>query len=66
MNKPLSYRYYYMDDQAQTIYYSDTEVTDRPDLIFVTMSKNPNPKAAMSLVVQHDALRSGYKIKPLE
>ena len=60
------YRYYYMDDHTRTIFYSDTDVSeDRPDLVFMGMSQNPNPKMAVAVFTQHDLNKQGYKIKPL-
>ena len=62
----LPYRYYYMDDHTRTIFYTEEELgEDRPDLILFGQSKNPNPRMAVSVMVQHDINRQGYKIKPL-
>lgn len=66
MTTTQEYRYYYMDDQTRTIFYSDTDVSEeRPDLVFVGMSQNPNPKMAVAVFTQKDLLTVGYKIKPL-
>jgi len=59
------YRYYYMDDLTRVIFYSDIELLDRPDLIFVGMSQNPNPKMAVAIFVQDEKVPMGYKIRPL-
>ena len=66
MTTTQEYRYYYMDDFTRTIFYSDTDVSEeRPDLVFVGMSQNPNPKMAVAVFTQKDSLPVGYKIKPL-
>ena len=59
------WRYYYIDDNTQTIFYSETEQEDRHDLIYVGMSKNPNPKIAVAMFTQHDSIPRGYKIRPI-
>lgn len=66
MTPTQDYRYYYMDDHTRTIFYSDTDISEeRPDLVFVGMSQNPNPKMAVAVFTQKDLLPVGYKIKPL-
>lgn len=59
------WRYYYIDDTTQTIFYSETEQEDRYDLIYVGMSKNPNPKIAVAMFTQQDSIPRGYKIRPI-
>lgn len=60
------WRYYYMDDHTRTIYHSAEEQEDRPDLIFVGMSQNPNPKMAVAVFVQNELIPRGYKIKSMD
>ena len=59
------WRYYYMDDHTRTIFHTEIEQEDRHDLVFIGMSKNPNPKMAVAVFVQGDILPRGYKIRPL-
>lgn len=60
------WRYYYMDDHTRTIFYSDTDVgEDRPDLVFVGMSQNPNPRMAVAVFVQNELVPQGFKVKAL-
>lgn len=60
------WRYYYMDDHTRTIFYTETELDEeRPDLVFVGMSQNPNPKMAVAVFMQKELLPRGYKIRPL-
>ncbi|UAT28861.1 hypothetical protein PP753_gp22 [Dinoroseobacter phage vB_DshP-R7L] len=60
------WRYYYMDDHTRTIYHTETELgDDRPDLVFVGMSENPNPKMAVAVFTRKELLPRGYKIRPL-
>lgn len=57
--------YYYFDDHTRTVYYSDELVEDRPDLMFLGSSMNPNMKMTVSVMIQDMSLPFGYKIKPL-
>lgn len=60
------WRYYYMNDETRTIYYSETELgAEHQDLVFIGMSQNPNPKMAVSVFVQNDLIPMGYKILPI-
>jgi hypothetical protein len=60
------WRYYYMDDHTRTIFYTETDLgEDRPDLIFVGMSQNPNPKMAVAVFTNQELLPKGFKIRPL-
>ena len=60
------WRYYYMNDETRTIYYSETDLEDsRPDLVFIGMSQNPNHKMAVAVFTNHDTIKKGYKILPL-
>lgn len=61
------WRYYYMDDHTRTIFHTSVELgEDRPDLVFVGMSENPNPKMAVSVFVRGDLIPRGYKIRSLD
>ena len=60
------WRYYYMDDHTRTVFHTEIELEDRPDLVFVGMSQNPNPKMAVAVFVQKDLIQTGYKIKSLD
>lgn len=60
-----TWKYYYMDDHTRTIFHTKTDLEDRYDLIYVGMSKNPNPKMAVAVFTQQDILPRGYKIRPL-
>jgi len=59
------WRYYYIDEYTRTIFHSKTEQKDRYDLIYLGMSKNPNPKMAVAVFVQKELLPKGYKIRSL-
>lgn len=62
----MNWRYYYIDDLSRAIYYSDTDVgEERPDLIFLGMSANPNPKIAVAIFTQLDPIKRGYRIRSL-
>jgi len=57
--------YYYFDEKTRTVYHSTELVEDRPDLIFLGSSTNPNIKMAASLFTKGYDRNSGYKIKEL-
>lgn len=62
----MNYRYYYMDDHTRTIFYSETDVSEeRPDLVFIGMSQNPNHRMAVAVFMQNEPIPRGYKIRPL-
>lgn len=57
--------YYYFDEKTRTVYHSEELVEDRPDLIFLGSSLNPNKKMTVATMVQDMDQAFGYKIKPL-
>lgn len=61
----MEWRYYYMDDHTRTIFYTPIEQEDRPDLIFMGMSQNPDPRMSVAVWTQDELIPRGYKIRPL-
>lgn len=57
--------YYYYDDDTRTVFWSETEVSDRPDLVFINSSTNPNKKMAVATFTQMSMKPMGWKIKQL-
>lgn len=57
--------YYYYDEQTRTVFHSEELVEDRPDLIFLGSSLNPNKRMTVATMVQSMDRPHGYKIKPL-
>lgn len=58
-------RYYYYDELSRTIYHSEKLVEDRPDLIFLGSSLNPNERMAVATFAKNLDREFGYNIKPL-
>lgn len=56
--------YYYFDPDSSTVFYSSTE-EDRPDLINLGSSVNPNKRMAITVKLKPMGEVSGYTIKPL-
>lgn len=65
MNKPHEEIYYYFDEHTRTVFHSEELVEDRPDLIFLGSSLNPNKRMTVATMVQDLDQAHGYKIKPL-
>lgn len=61
----MDWKYYYLNENAKTVYFSSIEQQDRDDLTFLGKSKNPNPKMAVAVFTQNNTNQSGYKIKLL-
>lgn len=57
--------YYYFNEDTRTVYYSKKLVEDRPDLMFLGSSLNPNKRMTVATMVQDLDQVYGYKIKPL-
>lgn len=57
--------YYFYDDFTRTIFWSETLVDDRPDLIYLGSSKNPNKKHVAATFVQGTYKESGWKLEQL-
>lgn len=58
-------RYYYLDNDTRTVFHGFELVEDRPDLIFLGSSFNPNIKMAVASFTKGHDHDFGYKIKPL-
>lgn len=58
--------YYYFQTETRTVFYSSEFIEDRPDLMFMGSSMNPNHKMTVAVMAQNfmDQVY-GYKIKPL-
>lgn len=57
--------YYFFDEKTRTIFHSKILVEDRPDLIFIGSSINPNKRMSVASFVKGSDQEYGYKIKPL-
>ncbi len=59
--------YYVIDEPSRTIFWTEDEsaLEDRPDLVFIGSSTNPNKRMAVAVFVQNDDQDFGYKIKQL-
>jgi hypothetical protein len=57
--------YFYFDEPTRTVFYSNELVEDRPDLMFLGSSMNPNHKMTVSVMVQNMDIDYNYKIIPL-
>ncbi|AGH07424.1 hypothetical protein SUFG_00057 [Sulfitobacter phage phiCB2047-B] len=57
--------YYFYEEFTRTIFWSETLVDDRPDLIYLGSSANPNKKHAAATFVQKSGKPDGWKIEPL-
>lgn len=64
MNNPTQ-TYYYYDTYTRTVFHSDRLVDDRPDLMFLGSSMNPDKRMTVSTMVKDLDQTHGYKIKPL-
>lgn len=58
-------RYYYYDEDTRTVFHSESLRDDRPDLIFMGSSLNPNIRMTVSSLVKKLDRDYGYTIKPL-
>lgn len=57
--------FYYYDDDSRTVYHHDELVEDRPDLIFLGSSMNPNKQMTVAVMFQGRELGAVGKIRPL-
>lgn len=57
--------FYYYDEPQKIIYYSNRLVEDRPDLVFLGSSLNPNPKKAAAAFTHKFKRPMGHKVKEL-
>lgn len=57
--------YYYFQEETRTVFHSEELVEDRPDLMFMGSSLNPNHKMTVAVMVKDMDQVYGYKIKPL-
>jgi len=57
--------YYYYDDDTRTVFWTETETEDRPDLIFLGSSENPNKKMAVAAFTYKDEKPWGHRIREL-
>lgn len=60
-------RYYYFDEEASTIWYTDDEDRQPSGCMFVGSSINPNPKVAATAMVRSNNMDifRGYHVKEL-
>ena len=57
--------YYYFDEPTRTVFWSEELVEDRPDLMFMGSSMNPNKRMTVAVMVQDMDITFNYKIKEL-
>lgn len=57
--------FYYYDDETRTVFWSEKEIEDRPDLIFIGSSVNPNKKMAIAAFTYTDEKPWGHRINKL-
>ena len=57
--------YYYFDETTRTVFHSTELVEDRPDLMFMGSSLNPNHRMTVAVMAKDLDQVHGYKIKPL-
>jgi hypothetical protein len=57
--------YYHYDEKTREVYHSHGMVEDRPDLIFLGSSFNPDKRMAVAAFTQDLPKTQGWKIKPL-
>lgn len=57
--------YYYFQEATRTVFWSDELVEDRPDLMFMGSSLNPNKKMTVAVMAQDLDQVHGYKIREL-
>mgnify|MGYP003658050712 CR=1 FL=1 len=65
MTNPQIQTYYYYDEHTRTVFYSPLLVEDRPDLMMMGSSMNPNHKMTVAVMAKDLDQPYGYKIKPL-
>lgn len=62
----MTQRFFYLEDTSSTIFWSETEHEDRPDLIFLGSSMNPNIRMTASVMAKSQLNRQdSWKVKPL-
>jgi len=57
--------YYYYQEETRTVFYSPELVEDRPDLMMMGSSMNPNHRMTVAVMAKDMDQMFGYKIKPL-
>ncbi len=57
--------FYFFDEKRRIVYHSNTLIDDRPDLIFLGSSINPNKQMAVATFVKGSDQEHGYTIKQL-
>ena len=57
--------YYYFDEPTRTVFHSPLLVEDRPDLMMMGTSMNPNHRMTVAVLAKDMDQVSGYKVKPL-
>jgi len=57
--------YYFCMDNSRIIFWSEILIENRPDLIFLGSSLNPNKKMAVAVFTKNSEYNQGYQIKPL-
>jgi len=57
--------FYYFDEKTRTVYHSTELVEDRPDLMFMGSSLNPNHRMTVAVMAKDLDQVHGYKIMPL-
>jgi hypothetical protein len=56
--------YYYVDNKARTVFYSDVELEGKPNLEFLGFSNNPKKRMAAAVMLQNKGVNFGMTIKP--
>ena len=57
--------YYYMNEDTRVVFWYSAIVEDRPDLIFLGSSRNPNKKMAVAAFVKGSDREFGYTLQEL-
>jgi len=57
--------YYYYQEETRTVFHSPELVEDRPDLMMMGSSMNPNHRMTVAVMAKDMDQMFGYKIKPL-
>lgn len=65
MENDLTEFFYYLDDQTRFIYWSEELVEDRPDLIFLGSSLNPDKKAVATVFIKRSKRIWGHTVLQL-
>lgn len=57
--------YYYYNEKSRIVYHSESLIDNRPDLIFLGSSINPNKRMSVAAFIKGHDQEHGYTIKQL-